>query len=140
MSDNRITIDHIGIAVKSIDEAMRFYRDGLGIGEVRREEVPSQKVRTASFRVGGSALELLEATDPASTVAGFIEKKGPGIHHVALRVEKIEEALAHLQELGFRLIDEKPRIGAGGKKIAFIHPSAAGGVLIELCQQPNSDQ
>jgi len=135
MSGERITIDHIGIAVKSIEESMRFYREGLAIGEAHREEVPSQKVRTASFRLGESALELLEPTDASSPIAGFIEKKGPGIHHIALRVEKIEEALARVKEIGFRLIDEKPRVGAGGKKIAFIHPSAAGGVLIELCEK-----
>lgn len=134
MNDDTIAIDHIGIAVKSIEESMRFYREGLAIGEPHREEVPSQKVRTASFRLGDSALELLEPTDPGSPIAGFIEKKGPGIHHVALRVDKIEAALDRLRGLGFRLIDEKPRTGAGGKRIAFLHPSAAGGVLIELCE------
>ena len=134
MDDEKITIDHIGIAVKSIDEMMRFYRDGLGIAEVHREEVPSQKVKVASFLVGQSALELLEPTAPDSPVAVFIEKRGPGIHHIALAVDNIEEALAHVKEIGFRLIDEKPRIGAGGKKIAFVHPSAAQGVLIELCE------
>lgn len=136
MNDEKIAIDHIGIAVKSIAGMTGFYREGLRLGEAHVEEVPSQKVRTASFRLGESALELLEPTDPASPLAGFLEKKGPGIHHIALRVEKIEAALERLRSLGFRLIDEKPRTGAGGKKIAFVHPSAAGGVLIELCETP----
>lgn len=136
MNDEKIAIDHIGIAVKSIAGMTGFYREGLRLGEAHVEEVPSQKVRTASFRLGESALELLEPTDPASPLAGFLEKKGPGIHHIALRVEKIEAALERLRSLGFRLIDEKPRTGAGGKKIAFVHPSAAGGVLIELCEIP----
>ncbi len=137
MANDSITIDHIGIAVKSIAGMAGFYREGLRLGEAHVEEVPSQKVRTASYRLGESALELLEPTDPASPLAGFLEKKGPGIHHIALRVEKIEAALERLRGLGFRLIDEKPRTGAGGKKIAFVHPAAAGGVLIELCENPD---
>ncbi len=129
-----LKIDHVGIAVNNIDEAIGLYINGLGIEEVEREEVPSQKVNTASLQVGESTIELLEATDPESPIARFIEKKGPGIHHLALEVVDIESALERLKEKGYRLIDETPRPGAGGKKIAFLHPKAASGVLLELCQ------
>ena len=130
-------IDHVGIAVSSIDEAIGLYLDGLGIEEVEREEVPSQKVNTASLKVGESTIELVEATDPESPIAKFIEKKGTGIHHLALEVEDIEAALGRLKEKGYRLIDETPRPGAGGKKIAFLHPKSTSGVLLELCQPGN---
>lgn len=135
-----LKIDHIGIAVTSIDEAIGLYLDGLGIEEVEREEVPSQKVNIASLRVGESTIELVEANDPQSPIARFIEKKGPGIHHLALEVEDIESALERLKEKGYRLVNETPRPGAGGKKIAFIHPKATSGVLLELCQSGNRKQ
>ena len=129
-----LKIDHVGIAVTSIDEAIGLYLDGLGIEEVEREEVLSQKVNIASLQVGESTIELVEATDPESPIAKFIDKKGTGIHHLALEVEDIESALERLKEKGYRLIDETPRPGAGGKKIAFLHPKATSGVLLELCQ------
>ncbi|MDT8284954.1 MAG: methylmalonyl-CoA epimerase [Thermovirgaceae bacterium] len=129
-------IDHIGIAVASIDEALKFWEQSLGIGITGVEEVAEQKVRTAFLPLGDTEIELLEATDPESPVAKFIEKKGEGIHHLAIRVENLEEALEKMKALGLRLIDEKPRYGAGGAKIAFVHPRTAGGVLLELTERP----
>jgi methylmalonyl-CoA/ethylmalonyl-CoA epimerase len=128
-------IDHIGIAVKSIDEILEFYRDVLGIEPVGEEIVEEQKVKTAFLPVGDSEIELLESTSPEGPIARFIEKKGEGIQHLAFRVDNIEKALKELKEKGFRLIDEKPRYGAGGAKIAFLHPKATKGVLIELCER-----
>lgn len=129
-------IDHIGIAVTSIDEALKFWEQSLGIGVTGVEEVAEQKVRTAFLPLGDTEIELLEATDPESPVAKFIEKKGEGIHHLAIRVENLEEALEKMKALGLRLIDEKPRYGAGGARIAFVHPRTAGGVLLELTERP----
>lgn len=129
-------IDHIGIAVTSIDEALKFWEQSLGIGVTGVEEVAEQKVRTAFLPLGDTEIELLEATDPESPVAKFIEKKGEGIHHLAIRVENLEEALEKMKDLGLRLIDEKPRYGAGGARIAFVHPRTAGGVLLELTERP----
>jgi len=128
-------IDHIGVAVKSIDEASKVYTDILGLKLEGIEIVEEQKVKTAFIPVGESEIELLEATDPSSAVAKFIEKKGEGIQHIALRVESIDKALEELKTKGIRLIDEKPRKGAGGARIAFIHPKATNGVLIELCER-----
>jgi len=127
-------VDHIGIAVKNLEEAIKIWENlGLKVEEI--EEVPDQKVRTAIFHAGETRIELLEATAEDSPIAKFIEKRGEGIHHIALGVENIEEILEKLKEKGFRLIDEKPRIGAGGAKIAFIHPKSVGGVLLELCER-----
>ena len=128
-------IDHIGIAVKSIDEAAKFWEGAMGLQIVAREEVESQKVITAFIPTGDSEVELLESTSPDGAIAKFIESRGEGIQHVALRVDNIEAALAECKEMGLRLIDEKPRLGAGGAKIAFLHPKATGGVLLELCQR-----
>lgn len=128
-------IDHIGVAVNSIDEASKVYTDILGLKLEGIEVVEEQKVKTAFIPVGESEIELLEATDPSSAVAKFIEKKGEGIQHIALRVENIDKALDELKSKGVRLIDEKPRKGAGGARIAFIHPKATNGVLIELCER-----
>ena len=127
-------IGHIGIAVNKIDEVLPFYREGLGLTEIHFEEVPSQKVRVAVCPLGESRLELVEATSPDSPIAAFLAKRGPGIHHIALEVEKIEPMIEQLKAKGYRLIDEVPRIGAEGKKIAFIHPQSSSGVLIELSQ------
>jgi len=128
-------VDHIGIAVKSIDEALKLWEEVLGIKCTGREEVEEQKVVTAFLPLGDTEIELLEPTSPESPVSKFMEKRGEGIHHLALRVENIEAALEELKGKGIRLIDEKPRCGAGGAKIAFIHPKAAGGVLLELSER-----
>lgn len=128
-------IDHIGIAVNSIDEAMKFWEGALGVKCHGVEEVADQKVKTAFLPIDDSEIELLEGTSEDSPVSKFIAKNGQGIQHIAIRVADIEAALAELKEKGVRLIDEKPRIGAGGAKIAFLHPKATGGVLLELCQR-----
>ncbi len=130
-------ISHIGIAVESIEQWIGFYRDILGLEFKGSEEVPEQKVRVAFLSIGESNIELLEPTSEDSPIAKFIEKRGGGIHHIAIQVDDIESALIRHQEAGARLIDEQPRIGAHNMKIAFIHPKSSGGVLIELCQ-PNS--
>jgi len=130
-----IGVDHIGIAVKSIDEALKFWEETLGIKCTGREEVAEQKVVTAFLPLGGTEIELLEPTSPESPISKFIESRGEGIHHLALKVEGIEAALKELKDKGIRLIDEKPRCGAGGAKIAFVHPKAAGGVLLEISER-----
>ena len=130
-----LKIDHLGIAVNSIEEGKGFWSDVLGLHFEGAETVQEQKVTTAFFPVGESEVELLESTAPDGPVAKYIEKKGQGIQHVAFRVENIDAALAELKEKGVRLIDETPRIGAGGAKIAFLHPKATNGVLVELCQR-----
>jgi methylmalonyl-CoA/ethylmalonyl-CoA epimerase len=132
---NILKIDHLGIAVNSIDEGKNFWTDVLGLKFEGSETVEAQKVTTAFFPVGESEVELLESTSPDGPVAKFIEKKGQGIQHVAFRVDNIENALEELKEKGIRLIDEKPRMGAGGAKIAFLHPKATQGVLVELCER-----
>ena len=132
---NALKIDHIGVAVKSLEEGLAFYENTLGIKSQGVEEVAEQKVKVAFLPCGDSELELLESTDPEGAVARFIEKNGEGIQHIAIRVENIEAALAELKEKGVRLIDEEPRYGAGGARIAFVHPKATNGVLLELCQR-----
>jgi methylmalonyl-CoA/ethylmalonyl-CoA epimerase len=127
-------IEHIGIATESIDEALRFWRDALGLEVTHTETVEEQGVRVAMLPVGEPRVELLEPTSPASPVAKFLKKRGPGIHHVAVRVADIRAALAHLKAEGARLIDEEPRTGAGGCLVAFVHPSSSGGVLLELVE------
>jgi methylmalonyl-CoA/ethylmalonyl-CoA epimerase len=130
-----LKIDHLGIAVNSIEDGKKFWTDILGLSFQGTETVAEQKVTTAFFPVGESEVELLESTAPDGPIAKYIEKKGTGIQHVALRVENIEAALAELKEKGVQLIDQAPRHGAGGAKIAFLHPKATGGVLVELCQR-----
>ena len=127
-------LDHIGIAVRDLDAALAFYRDALGLEIGRAEEVPSQHVRAQFVPVGGVTLELLEATSPLSAIARSIERRGPGLHHVTLRVGDIAAVLARLKARGVRLIDEEPRRGVGESLVAFIHPSAAHGVLVELME------
>jgi methylmalonyl-CoA/ethylmalonyl-CoA epimerase len=127
-------IHHVAIAVSDLDEAAGQFRDTLGLEEVHREVVAEQKVRTVSFRIGESTIELVCPTEPESPVGKFIAAKGEGIHHIAVEVEDIERELAALKEKGVKLIDEKPRIGAGGHRIAFLHPRASRGVLVELVQ------
>lgn len=128
-------IDHIGIAVANLDETLKLYTDVLGMKLQGTETVAEQKVRVAFLPVGDTEVELLESTEPDGPIAKFIESKGQGIQHLAFRVDNIEAALAELKAKGVRLIDEVPRYGAGGAKIAFLHPKATNGVLVELCQR-----
>lgn len=128
-------VDHIGIAVKSIEDALVFWESSLGIKCTGVEEVAEQRVKTAFLPLGDTEVELLEATSDDSPVAKFIEKKGEGIHHIAIRVENLEEALNELKAKGIKLIDEAPRYGAGGARIAFVHPKSTGGVLMELSER-----
>ena len=132
---NPIVIDHIGIAVKSIQESLKFWEGTLGIKCHGVEEVVEQKVKTAFLPLKDTEVELLEGTSEESPVSKFIEKKGEGIHHLAIRVDNLEKALEELKCKGIKLIDEKPRKGAGGALIAFIHPAATGGVLLELSER-----
>jgi methylmalonyl-CoA/ethylmalonyl-CoA epimerase len=130
-----LKVDHIGIAVSSINELKTLYQDILGLDHAGNETVEEQKVTTAFFPVGDTEVELLESTAPDGPVAKFIEKKGEGVHHIAFRVENVEAALEELKAKGIKLIDERPRKGAGGAKIAFLHPKSTHGVLVELCQR-----
>ncbi len=127
-------INHLGIAVKSLETAIPFYRDQLGMTFEGTEEVAEQKVKVAFLQIGESRIELLEPTADDSPIAKFLEKKGEGVHHTAYEVDDIEVALADLKAKGIRLIDETPRRGAHNSLIAFIHPKATGGVLTEICQ------
>jgi methylmalonyl-CoA/ethylmalonyl-CoA epimerase len=128
-------IEHIGIAVANLDAAISFYEKVLGLTCYNIEEITDQKVRTAFFMVGQTKIELLQSTDPEGPIGKFIEKKGEGIHHIAFSVEKIEEQLVHAAKQGIALIDSKPRKGAEGLDIAFLHPKSTSGVLIELCEK-----
>ncbi len=128
-------INHLGIATNGIDEALKFWRDALGLENVHTETVEDQKVRVAMLPIGETRIELLEATSEDSPIAKFLEKRGGGIHHIAVEVENIEDALVKLKKQGARLIDEKPRVGAEGCLIAFVHPSSSNGVLLELIQK-----
>ena len=127
-------VDHIGIATPRLEEALKFWQQALGLEVTHTEEVAEQGVRVAMLPVGEPRVELLEPTGPTSPVAKFLEKRGPGIHHVAVRVADIRASLARLKAEGARLIDESPRVGAGGCLVAFVHPSATGGVLLELVE------
>jgi len=127
-------IDHIGIATKGIDDALKFWAGALGLENVHTEVVEDQKVRVAMLPIGESRIELLEPTSDDSPISKFLEKRGGGIHHIAVEVEDIESALAGLKAKGIRLIDESPRVGAEGCLVAFVHPSSANGVLLELVQ------
>ena len=130
-------IEHLGIAVKSLEEAIPYYEQVLGLKCYSIEEVADQKVRTAFFKIGQTKLELLESTDAEGTIAKFIEKKGEGIHHLAFAVEDgVQNALTELEGKGVKLIDKAPRKGAEGLNIAFLHPKSTIGVLTELCEKP----
>ena len=133
-------INHLGIATKEIDEALKFWQDALGLENVHTEVVEEQKVRVAMLPIGESRIELLEPTSEDSPITKFLEKRGGGIHHIAVEVENIEDALAKLKVQGMRLIDEKPRIGAEDCLVAFVHPSSANGVLLELMQSKNKSE
>ena len=128
-------VDHIGIAVKSLEKTLPFYTDVLELTLLGIEEVESQKVKVAFLQAGGTKLELLEPTSEESPIAKFIEKRGEGIHHVALGVESIEERIIEMKEKGIQMIDQQPRLGAGGAQIAFMHPKSSAGVLYELCEK-----
>jgi methylmalonyl-CoA/ethylmalonyl-CoA epimerase len=127
-------IEHIGIAVRNLENAISFYEKVLGLECYKIENVPDQKVRTAFLKIGETKLELLESTDPEGPVGKFIEQKGEGIHHIAFAVERIEEQLSHAEKMGIQLIDNHPRKGAEDLEIAFLHPKTTSGVLIELCE------
>jgi methylmalonyl-CoA/ethylmalonyl-CoA epimerase len=128
-------VDHIGIAVRSLETTLPFYTEVLKLPLLGIEEVDSQKVRVAFLKAGETKIELLEPTTVESTIAQFIEKRGEGMHHIALGVNSIEERIIEMKEKGIRMIDEEPRIGAGGAHIAFMHPKSASGVLVELCEK-----
>jgi methylmalonyl-CoA epimerase len=130
----KVTLDHVGIAVADLQQALAFYKDALGLEIDEPEEVASQRVRAHFIPAGESALELLEATTDDSPIAKYVARRGPGLHHITLRVDDIRAALAHLKARGVRLIDAEPREGAHGSLVAFIHPSSAHGVLVELKQ------
>lgn len=128
-------VDHIGIAVKDLDETLKFYEDILGIKCTSKETVEEQKVKVAFLPIGDTEVELLESTEEDGPIARFIDKKGEGIQHIAYRVEDIDKAIEELKNKGIRLIDQEPRYGAGGARIAFLHPKSTFGVLIELCER-----
>jgi methylmalonyl-CoA/ethylmalonyl-CoA epimerase len=130
-------IEHIGIAVKSLDESIPYYENVLGLKCYAVEEVKDQKVKTAFFRVGQTKIELLESTDPEGPIGKFVEKRGEGIHHIAFAVENIENCLKEVEDKGIQLIDKQPRKGAEGLDIAFLHPRSTFGVLTELCEDKN---
>jgi methylmalonyl-CoA epimerase len=133
-SSNKFQIDHLGIAVRSLDIALQFYEHQLGFTEAQRETVEQEKVRVAMLPAGESRIELLEATEPDSVIAKFIEKRGEGLHHVALKVPDLAATVDRLRTQGARLLND-PRPGAGGHLYVFVHPSSTGGVLLELIQQ-----
>ncbi|HPU47124.1 MAG TPA: methylmalonyl-CoA epimerase [Bacteroidales bacterium] len=130
-------IEHIGIAVKDLDESIKKYEELFNIKCYSIEEVKDQKVKTAFFKIGQTKIELLEGTDPDSAISKFIEKRGEGVQHIAFAVKNIENVLEELKNKNVQLIDEKPRRGAEGLSIAFLHPKSTGGVLIELCENKN---
>lgn len=136
--NKKYKLDHIGIAVKNLDESLKFYRDALGLELEGVEIVEDQKVKTAFLPVGDTHIELLEATQSESPVGKFIEKRGEGIHHIAIKVENLEKHLENLDHKEIKLIDKEAKTGANNKKIAFIHPKSTSGVLLELCEDaPN---
>lgn len=130
-----LKLDHVGIAVEKIDASLPVWEGLMGIPLSGTEEVVEQKVRTAFLPIGDSEIELLESTDPEGPIGKFLAARGQGVQHLAFRVDDIDAALAELKARGVRLIDETPRYGAGGARIAFLHPKATGGVLIELCER-----
>jgi methylmalonyl-CoA/ethylmalonyl-CoA epimerase len=130
-------IEHIGIAVKNLDEQIKYYEEVLGLKCYNIEEVADQKVKTAFFMVGQTKIELLESTDPEGPVGKYVEKKGEGIHHIAFAVDSVQATLDHAASKGVQLIDKAPRNGAEGLRIGFLHPKSTFGVLTEVCENPN---
>jgi len=137
---SRYTVDHIGIAVRSLDEALGFYREQLGMTVSATETVEAEKVRVAMLPAGGSRIELLEATAEDSPIARFLARRGEGLHHIALRVENLGAVLERLKVAGVRLISTEPGRGAGGHRYAFVHPESTGGVLLELVEEETRDK
>ncbi len=131
-------VDHIAIAVKNLDDALAFYKTALGLHEIGIEVVAEQGVRVAKLDIGNTHIELLEPLGPETPVGKFLTNKGPGLHHICVKVDDINSELTKLKSQGMQLIDETPKIGAGGAKIAFVHPKSTGGVLLELSQPQNS--
>tara|TARA_B100001123_G_scaffold446138_1_gene599632 strand:+ start:6200 stop:6604 length:405 start_codon:yes stop_codon:yes gene_type:complete len=131
----KAVLDHIGIAVTDLKDALAFYRDAVGLEIKLSEDVPSQNVKAHFLDVGGAALELLEATSDVSPISRFVERRGPGLHHITLRVDDIRALLTRLKEKGVRLIDSEPRTGAEGALVAFVHPASTNGVLVEFKQK-----
>jgi methylmalonyl-CoA/ethylmalonyl-CoA epimerase len=129
-------LEHIGIAVKNLNDSIALYESLLGVPCYNIEDVPEQKVRTAFFQVGTVKIELLESTDPEGPIGKYIEKKGEGVHHLAFAVENLTHTLSELEQKGIQLVDKQPRMGAEGLHIAFLHPKSTGGVLIEFCEDP----
>jgi methylmalonyl-CoA/ethylmalonyl-CoA epimerase len=132
-------IEHIGIAVRNLEESIKFYEDTFGLKCYAVEEVKDQKVRTAFFEVGQTKIELLESTEPDGPIGKFIEKKGEGVHHLAFSVKNIESALTEIEKKGIQLIDKQPRKGAEGLDIAFLHPESTFGILTELCEKKEKE-
>ena len=130
-------IEHIGIAVSNLEEAIKYWEEVMGLKCYNIEEVADQKVKTAFFKIGQTKIELLESTDPEGTIAKFIEKKGEGVHHIAFATNGVQAALNELSEKGVQLIDKAPRKGAEGLNIAFLHPKSTLGVLTEICEDPS---
>jgi methylmalonyl-CoA/ethylmalonyl-CoA epimerase len=130
-------IEHIGIAVKNLKEAIKMYECIFGISCYKIEEILDQKVRTAFFRIGQTKIELLESDDPEGPVSKFIDRKGEGVHHIAIAVENLTDTLKEIEAKGYQIIDKQPRKGAEGLNIAFLHPKSTGGVLLELCEDPS---
>ncbi|MEY8303288.1 methylmalonyl-CoA epimerase [Anaerosalibacter bizertensis] len=130
-----VKVDHIGIAVKDLEKALKFYEEILGLKCENTEVVEEQKVKVAFLPIGDTEVELLESTEANGPIAKYIEKRGEGVQHIAYRVDDIEKAIEEMKEKGIRMIDEKPRYGAGGAKIAFAHPKDTYGVLVELCER-----
>lgn len=130
-----IRLEHIGIAVKNLQESNELFEQLLGRTHYKVEEVESEHVKTAFFKIGESKVELLEATAPESAIAKYVEKRGEGLHHIAFEVEDIEAEMERLKKEGFRLLNEKPKRGADNKLVCFLHPKSANGVLVELCQE-----
>jgi len=130
-------IEHIGIAVSNLEESIKYYENVLGLKCYAVEEVVDQKVKTAFFMIGQTKIELLESTDPEGPIGKFIEKKGAGVHHIAFAVDDLASALPAMEAKGVQLIDKRPRRGAEGLNIGFLHPKSTGGVLTELCEDPN---
>jgi len=129
-----LRVDHIGIAVRNLDSAIKYYCDGLGLELLKMEDVPKEDIRVAILRAGGMTLELMEPRQNVGVVAKFIQNRGEGIHHISFQVESVEATLRRLKERGIALVDETPRVGVGGRKAAFLHPRSSFGVLIEICE------
>lgn len=129
-------VDHIGIAVKKIEDSMKFYEEGLDLKLAGIEQIPERHLKVGFIETGDARIELIESTSDESAIAGFIAGRGEGIHHICLKVDDIEAALEQMKRKGYKLIDEVPKAGAEGSRVAFIHPKSAGGVLIELKQSP----